>query len=73
MMVLDSHSTKSSSLITGTMALGFSAMNSGLCVERKPAPQSSRSNAMSSSAQVQRTLRTLIDDALPSICSIACP
>ncbi|MNG31714.1 hypothetical protein D3C84_1175650 [compost metagenome] len=70
MMVLDSHSTKSPSWITGTMALGLSAIKASSWVERNPEPQSSRSKASCSSAQVHSTLRTLIDDALPSIRTI---
>ncbi len=69
-MVFDSHSTKSPSRITGTIALGFSARNSAVSVARKPAPQSSRTKGMPISSQVHSTLRTLIDGALPRIVSM---
>ncbi|MNJ75507.1 hypothetical protein D3C77_726150 [compost metagenome] len=52
------------------MALGLSARKASLCVDWYPEPQSSRSNARFSSAQVHSTLRTLIDEALPNIRSI---
>ena len=56
MMLLLSHSTKSPSTITGTRPLGF-CLSSG--------PSSARVWAMPISSQVHRTLRTLIDEALP--------
>jgi hypothetical protein len=59
--------------MTGTMALGFNAMNSGVCVDLNPEPQSSRSKGIPISAQAQSTFRTLIDDALPSTRNIPCP
>jgi hypothetical protein len=71
MIEFDSHSTKSPSLMTGTSAFGFRAMNSGACVERKPVPQSSRVKGRFSSAQVHSTLRTLMDEVLPRISIMA--
>src|ERR1700761_8716729 len=73
MIEFDSHSTKPSSLMTGTIALGLSARNSAVSVDRKPDPQSSCSNGRFSSAQVQSTLRTLIELTLPRICSMGDP
>ncbi|MCY1436833.1 hypothetical protein D9M71_529710 [compost metagenome] len=73
MIAFDSQRVKSSSWMTGTMALGLSTRNSGSCVDLKPEPQSWRSKGISSSAQAQSTLRTLIDDALPSMRNIPCP
>ncbi|MCY1307926.1 hypothetical protein D9M70_578940 [compost metagenome] len=71
MMLLDSHSTKSPSWMTGTMALGFKARKAGSVVSRKPVPQSSRSNGRRSSAQAHSTLRTLMDEAFPRIFSMS--
>src|SRR6185437_14885937 len=70
MIELDSHSTKSPSTITGTIAFGLSARNSAVSVGRNPKPQSSCSKDSPSSAQVHSTLRTLMDDVLPSIWSM---
>src|SRR6188472_4201709 len=57
-MEFDSHNTNFSSWITGTRRLGFCASSFGSF--------SKCSNGRSSSAQVQGTLRTLIDEILPS-------
>ncbi len=70
MMLLDSHKVKSPSWMTGTMALGLSARNASLSVAWKPVPQSSRTNGTWNSAHAHSTLRTLIDEALPSMRSM---
>src|SRR5690349_6748481 len=56
-MVFDSHNTNSPSRITGTSRLGFCASSCGSL--------STCSKCRSSSAQVQSTLRTLIDEVRP--------
>src|SRR3954453_16690822 len=61
MMVLLSPNTKSPSTLTGTRTLGCCA-SSG--------PSSARLWAMPISSQVHRTLRTLIDEALPRMRSV---
>src|SRR6185295_19762817 len=61
-MEFDSHNTKSPSRITGTRRLGFSASSF--------ASFSTCSKCRSSSAQVQSTLRTLIEEIRPSTRSV---
>src|SRR5688572_28209485 len=61
-MAFDSHSTKSPSLMTGTRPLGFCASSFG--------SDSMCSKCRSSSAQVHSTLRTLIEEFLPSTRSV---
>src|SRR5687767_8908531 len=61
-MEFDSHSTKSPSWMTGTRRLGFCARSFGSV--------STCSKCRSSSAQVHSTLRTLIEEVLPSTRSV---
>src|SRR4051812_48106799 len=70
-MVFDSHSTRPPSTSTGTMAFGFSARNAGCFVDWNPEPQSSRTKGAPSSAQVHKTLRTLIELAFPRMRSMS--
>src|SRR3954471_16212576 len=60
-------------MITGTIALGLSARNSGVFVSRWPWPHGSSTHGNASSSQSHSTLRTLIEVGLPRILNIVCP
>src|SRR5512147_2739164 len=67
MMLFDSHSTKSPSLMVGTRPLGFMAAYSGSLLPPNLPPQSRRSNCTPSSPQHQRTFCTLEESVRPQI------
>src|SRR3982074_866230 len=69
-MVFDSQSTQAPSLMTGTRALGLSARNSGVSVDRCPEPHCCSSYGSSSSSHSHKTLRTLMEVDFPRICSM---
>src|ERR1700733_789157 len=69
-MVFDSQSTKAPSLMTGTRALGLSARNSAVSVDRCPEPHCCSSYGSSSSSHSHKTLRTLMEVDFPRICSM---
>src|ERR687887_369600 len=70
-MLGDSHSTKPSSSIVGTSALGLSFLYSGVSTTPNCRPASMRSYRRPSSSAVQRTFFTFTELVLPQIFSIA--
>src|SRR4026209_997714 len=67
MMLFDSQSTKSPSLMVGTKPLGFMAAYSGSLLPPNFPPQSRRSNCTPSSPQHQSTFCTFEESVRPQI------